>query len=71
MNSKEFGLKIESIVKEKRISYIDAIVWYCDQNDIDTSSISSMINKSLKEKLKEEAINLRLLKDSKTGKLPI
>ena len=71
MNSKEFGLKIESIVKEKRISYIDAIVWYCDQNDIDTGSISSMINKSLKEKLKEEAINLRLLKDSKTGKLPI
>ena len=32
MNSKEFSLKIESIVKEKKISHMDAVVWYCDEN---------------------------------------
>ena len=71
MNSKEFSLNIESIVKEKRISYMDAIVWYCEQNDIDTGTISSLVSKSLKEKIKLEATNLKMLKFPKGGQLPI
>jgi len=71
MNSKEFGLKIESIVREKRITYMEAVLWYCDQNDIDTSTVSPMINKSLKEKIKIEAQELNMVKFPKTGKLPI
>ena len=50
MNSKEFSLKIEGIVKEKKISHMDAVVWYCDENGLDTSQVSSLISKSLKEK---------------------
>jgi len=71
MNSKELSLKIESIVKEKRISYMDAIIWYCDTNDLDVGTLNSMINKSLKEKIKNEAINLRMLKEKKGGVLPL
>lgn len=71
MNSKEFSLKIESIVKEKKISHMDAVVWYCDENDLDTSQVSSLISKSLKEKIKLEATNLRMLKIPKCGQLPI
>ena len=71
MNSKEFSLNIESIVKEKRISYMDAIVWYCEQNDIDTSTVSPLVSKSLKEKIKLEATNLKMLKFPKCGQLPI
>ena len=71
MNSKEFSLNIESIVKEKRISYMEAIVWYCEQNDIDTGTISSLVSKSLKEKIKLEATNLKMLKFPKCGQLPI
>lgn len=71
MNSKEFSLKIESIVKEKRITYMDAIIWYCDRNDLDVGTVNSMINKSLKEKIKDEAINLRMLKEKKGGILPL
>ena len=71
MNSKEFSLNIESIVKEKRISYMDAIIWYCEQNDIDTGTISSLVSKSLKEKIKLEATNLKMLKFPKCGQLPI
>ena len=48
MNSKEFSLKIESIVKEKRIPYMDAVIDYCKLNDIDVGTINSMVNKSLK-----------------------
>jgi len=71
MNSKEFSLKIESIVKEKKISHMDAVVWYCGENDLDTSQVSSLISKSLKEKIKLEATNLRMLKFPKCGQLPI
>ena len=71
MNSKEFSLKIEEIVKQKRISYMDAIVWYCEQNDIDTGSVSSLVSKSLKEKIQIEAQNLRMIKIPKCGVLPV
>jgi hypothetical protein len=71
MNSKEFSLKIESIVKEKRISYMDAVVWYCEQNDIDTGTVSSLVSKSLKEKIKVEAVRFKNVKTPKSGVLPI
>ena len=71
MNSKEFSLKIESIVKDKRITYMDAVIDYCNNNDIDLSTVNPMINKSLKEKIKNEAINLNMLKEKKGGTLPV
>ena len=71
MTSKEFSLKIENIVKEKKITYMDAVVWYCEQNGLDTSQVSSLISKSLKEKIKLEATNLKMLKFPKCGQLPV
>ena len=74
MNSKEFSLKIESIVKEKRIPYMDAILDFCTQNEVDPGTVGKLVSKSLKEKIKAEAINLKLLKGSANmpqGKLPI
>lgn len=71
MNSKEFSLKIESIVRNKRVTYMDAIIDYCKENDIDVGTVNPLVNKSLKEKIKDEAINLRLLKEKKGGVLPI
>ena len=71
MTSKEFSLKIENIVKEKKITYMDAVVWYCEQNEIDPSTVSNLVSKSLKEKIKLEATNLRMLKYQKCGQLPV
>ena len=66
----KFALLIEDIVKNKRISYIDAVVLYCEKHDIDPSTTKSMINKNLKEKIAYEAQGLNMLKE-KTAKLPI
>jgi hypothetical protein len=71
MNSKEFSLKIESIVKEKRITHMEAVIWYCEQNDIDTGTVSPLISKSLKEKIQVEATDLKMLKIPKCGVLPV
>ena len=66
----KFALLIEDIVKTKRSSYIDAVVLYCEKNNIDPSTTKSMINKNLKEKIAYEAQGLNMLKE-KTAKLPI
>ena len=71
MNSKEFSLTIENIVKEKKISHMDAVLWYCDENGLAPSQISSLISKSLKEKIQLEATNLRMLKIPKCGQIQI
>tara|TARA_B100000900_G_scaffold15482_1_gene12285 strand:- start:860 stop:1075 length:216 start_codon:yes stop_codon:yes gene_type:complete len=71
MNSKKFALIIEGIVKDKRISYLDAVLHYCEDNDIDTASVGPLINKSLKEKIKAEAEKLNLVERSSTAVLPI
>ena len=71
MNSKKFALIIEGIVKDKRISYLDAVLHYCEDNDIDTASVGPLINKSLKEKIKAEAEKLNLVERASTAVLPI
>ena len=71
MNSKEFSLTIENIVKEKKISHMDAVIWYCEQNGLDPSQVSSLISKSLKEKIQLEASKANLIKIPETGKLPV
>ena len=72
MNSKEFSLIIEGVVKEKRpITYMDAILWYCEQNQIEVESVGRLISKALKEKIQVEASKQNLIKVEATGKLPV
>ena len=49
---------------------MDAVLNYCEDNDIDTAT-RTLINKSLKEKIKIEAENLNLVEKSSTAILPI
>jgi len=70
MNSKEFSLQIEKIVQEKKgISYMDAILKYCEENEIDPGTVAPMITKTLKDKITIEAQNLNYI--PKTGQLPV
>ena len=72
MNSKEFSLIIEGVVKDKKpITYMDAILWYCEQNQIEVESVGRLISKSLKEKIQVEASKANLIKIPETGKLPV
>tara|TARA_B100000902_G_C26974771_1_gene747216 strand:+ start:88 stop:306 length:219 start_codon:yes stop_codon:yes gene_type:complete len=66
----KFALVIETKVKEKKCSYMDAILLYCTETGLDPSNIKSLVNKTLKEKIAFEAQGLNMLKE-KTAKLPI
>ena len=71
MNIKSFSIEIEQCVRKEKISYMDAIIHLCDQKDLDPGKVNSFINKQIKEKLKVEAINLKLLNIPKQGSLPV
>ena len=51
-DSKSFSLYIEQMARDKKCSHVDAILEYCKENFIDPEEIRSLINKSLKEKMK-------------------
>ena len=70
--SRRFAEEIEAIAHEnKGMKYIDAIVHFCEQNNLDVESIPKLISKPLKEKLKCEAMDLNLLKRTSHAKLPL
>jgi hypothetical protein len=65
----EFSLYIEERVIRESIGYMDAIIQYCSEVDIDVESISKLINQSLKDKVQIEAEDGNYFK--KRGKLPL
>ena len=67
-----FAQEIESLVQTNLdMNYIDAIVYFCEQNNIDVESVPKLISKPLKEKIKYEAMELNFLKRSSRAKLPL
>ena len=66
---KIFSMKIEEVVKEKGISHMDAVLWYCQQEGIEPDTVSSLITKGLKEKIEANARELNFL--PKQAQLPI
>lgn len=68
-NPTDFSMHIEKEAVRRKIGYMEALVDYCENNDIDTSSMSGLISSSLKEKIRAEAEEMNLLK--KSSKLPL
>tara|TARA_Y100001951_G_scaffold92451_1_gene87232 strand:+ start:356 stop:616 length:261 start_codon:yes stop_codon:yes gene_type:complete len=68
----KFAQEIETLVLEnKDMNYIDAIVFFCDQNSIDVESVPKLISKPLKDKIKRDAQELNFMKKSSRAKLPL
>jgi len=68
-DSKSFSLYIDQMAREKKCSHVDAILEYCKENYIDPQEIKSLINKSLKEKMKTDFQESGLL--PKTAQLDV
>ena len=67
--TKTFSLEIENIAKEKRVSHMEAVLWYCKKEGIEPDTVSSLISKSLKEKIEANARELNFL--PRQAQLPI
>ena len=68
-SSKTFSLNIENIVKEKRITHMEAVLWYCKDQGIEPDTVSNLLTKVIKEKIEANARDLNFL--PKRAQLPI
>ena len=66
---KKFAIIVDELVRTKRLTHMEAILYYCEQNLIEPDTISKWIDRSLKEKLQADAEALHYL--PKTSQLPV
>lgn len=70
LDTKSFSIKIEEISNELKISYMDAIVWYCEKNQIEVETAAKLINSKIKDTIAYEASKLNMMKE-KINSLPV
>ena len=66
---KKFAIIVDELVRTKRLTHMEAILYYCEQNLIEPDTINKWIDRSLKEKLQADAEALNYL--PKTSSLPV
>lgn len=67
--SQSFSLDIEKIVQEKNIEYMEAVVLYCSENDMEIETAAKLLNTKIREQLEVEYASLNYLPKANT--LPI
>jgi len=69
MNTSKFSMIIEQLVKDSGISYMEAVVHYCERNEVEVESAGKLLNTKIKQQIAAEASDLSMLKE-KYRKLP-
>jgi hypothetical protein len=64
----EFTEIIENLVSKTKMSYIEAISHYCEENKMEPETAGKLVQGMLKQKIREEAIDLHFL--PKTATIP-
>ena len=68
-NSMIFMENIEKLVQKTNMSYIDAVMYYCEENKLEPETAGKMIGGKLKQNIQDEAEDLHLIE--RTSKLPL
>jgi len=65
-----FSQQIEYLCEERRMEYIDAVVYWCEVNGVEVEYAANMVKKNqvLRMKIQQEAEDLNYVK--KTPRLP-
>ena len=62
-------MEIERLAIEKNITHMDAVLDYCQRQDIEPDTVGRLISKSLKEKIEANARELNFL--PRQAQLPV
>lgn len=49
MTAAKFSLEVEKIVKDSELNYIEAIVMFCEERNIEIENVNKLINKPQRE----------------------
>lgn len=69
MTPKKFAIKIEEMVAQGGVTHMEAILEYCEQNEMEPDLVAPLISKPLKEKIEANARELNFL--PRVATLPI
>ena len=71
ISSEQFYKEIDTLVKNHKLAYLDAVVYFCEKNEIELEVAASMVksNGRFKSAIQAEGETLNFL--PKTAKLPI
>lgn len=69
LTKEKFSLIIEELVRDAKLSYVDAIVHWCETNDMEVETAAKLVSPLIKEKMMRECIDLNIFKGS--ARLPI
>lgn len=61
MNKNKFAKTIEEIVRHKNLSYIDAILYFCEKNNVDEEDVKKFVSGPIRSKVEAEAMKLNFL----------
>lgn len=65
----EFSIFIDETVNRFNITYMEAVINYCNELEIDVDSVGSLIGQKLREKIQIEAEQANMMKPR--GHLPV
>lgn len=69
LTSEQLTTHIQALVREKHLSYLDAIVHFCEERNLEPETIAPLIGDKLKAELTLDAERLHLI--TKTPHLPV
>jgi len=61
---------LDRMVREKQMTYMEAILKYTNDVDCEIEMVAKMLNKQIKDKIEAEAYELNMMKD-RSSKLPL
>lgn len=57
-----FCIHLHNIVKEKKISYMESVLSFCEESEVDVESVSQLLDENIKQRIREEAEKENLIK---------
>ena len=74
LTQSSFAIIVENIVKEKNIPYLEAVILYCEDNNLEVESAARLLTSKknkIRQSIESEASDLNLLKEKITPALPV
>lgn len=69
MTKQKFSELIEDLVKEKEITYLEAITWYCEKFEFEIETAAKLVSPKIRAHLELEAQDLNYIE--KHARLPM
>ena len=69
MTKPKFSKLVEAVVRQDRLSHMEAILHLCEKYDIEPEDCKKYVSNVIKDKLEAEAMNLNFI--PKSNELPI